>query len=144
MANASSSSDRREAALAWACDVAGCTQAQAGALRLLAEGKRVREIARLRRISYKSVKRILLEGRCRLEDAFGSLIESEVRWWTKVLQCYRNHRDCRPAPILTYAKIPGGYDAVPVTVRARPHGSVAEDFIADDGDFLRALTSLLS
>ena len=135
---------RREAALAWACDHAGCTQAQAGALRLLAQGKRVKQIARLRGIPFRSVQRALLEGRNRLEEAFSHLIEAEVRWWALVLACARNHRDCRPAPVLTYAKVPGGYDPTPVTVRARPHGSVAEDLIDDDGDFLRALAALLS
>ena len=57
--------------------------------------------------------------------------------------CFRSIA-CSPLPVLTFAKVPGGYDPVPVTVRAKPHGSVAEDLIEDHLDFLRVLVDFVS
>ncbi len=133
-------STRREAALAWACDHAGCTRAQAGALKLLLQGKRLAQIRRQMGLSWAEAKRAVQNGRERLEEAFEREIAIRVAEIRAVLHCHKNHQDCRPAPILTYARVPGGYDETPVTVRARPHGAVPEDLIEDPRDFLRVIT----
>jgi hypothetical protein len=131
--------------LAWACDHAGCTAAQAGALLLLAQGRTIRQIARELGLTYAQSRAALDNGRERLERAFQHLVHERLHWLKSLLQCLRNHRDCRPAPILTYAPIGnGGYDSTPVTVRARPHGSVPEDFLDDPRDLLHALCEALA
>ena len=130
--------------MAWACDHAGLTDAQATACLLTARGCSLRQIARELGLDYKQARAALDNGRERLERAFQHRLSERLKWYRTLLACVRNHRSNLPAPVYTYAPIPGGYDATPVTVRARPHGSVAQDFLDSPYDFLRVLGDLLT
>ena len=142
------------AVLARALDYAGCNAAQASAVLLFHTGLSTADVARALRLPYKAAKALVSNGVDRLEKAHRSLLAKKLRWYRTILQLSKNQfdvdprhsvsRDCRPAALLTYAPIPGGFDARPVTVRARPHGSVAEDFLEDPSDLLRALIEALA
>lgn len=130
---------RRGNALAEACVHADCTHAQADALLLLLRGYSIREIAGELALSYRQAYDALDNGRERLERAYHGTLRRRLAWYRVLLACVRNHRDSRPAPVLTYAPIPGGYADTPVTVRARPYGAVAEDLLGNHRAFLRVL-----
>jgi len=129
------------AVLARALDYAGCSAAQASAVLLFHRGLSTAAVARALRLPYPKGKAALTNGLERLEKAFRGTLAHQLAWYRALLRCVKNHRDTRPAPVLTYAPIPGGYDATPVTVRARPRGSVAEDFV--DPDDPRAFLQVL-
>ncbi len=131
--------------MARACDHAGCTRAQADALCLLLLGYSIREISGELGLSYRQARACLDNGRERLETAYQGAIRCSLTWYRALLECIRNHRDCRPAPVLTYAPMyGGGYDQTPITVRARPHGAVADDLLESNRDFLRFLVDWLT
>ncbi len=133
--------DQQEQTLAWACDYASLTRAQAGALLLFSRGMTIPGIAREMGLSRRKVTESLHKGERHLREAFAAWIERRLSRRRAVIACFANRFRTGKAPPPVLGPCPGGWQEIPLS--ARPHGMVAEDLIEDLCDFLRFLTEHL-